>query len=40
MAVEDPVLQPMTVLVEVFWEEGGGAHSVSLRSILLGPAQS
>jgi general secretion pathway protein I len=40
MPVEDPVLQPMTVLVEVFWEEGGGARSVSLRSILLGPAQS
>ena len=40
MLVVDRVLQPLTVHVEVFWEEGGSAHSVSLMSILLGPAQS
>ncbi len=39
MLVVDRVLQPLTVHVEVFWEEGDSAHSVSLRSILLGPAQ-
>ncbi|MCK5366299.1 MAG: prepilin-type N-terminal cleavage/methylation domain-containing protein [Gammaproteobacteria bacterium] len=40
MPVVDHVLQPLTVHVEVFWEEGGSARSVSLTSILLGPAQS
>jgi general secretion pathway protein I len=40
MLVVDGVPQPLTVHVEVFWEEGGSAHSVSLTSILLGPAQS
>ncbi len=38
--VVDHVLQPLTVHVEVFWEEGGSARSVSLMSILLGPAPS
>ncbi len=38
--VVDHVLQPLTVHVEVFWEEGGSARSVSLTSILLGPAPS
>ena len=38
--VVDHVLQPLTVHVEVFWEEGGSARSVSLTSILLGPGQS
>jgi general secretion pathway protein I len=40
MPVADHVLQPLTVHVEVFWEEGGSARSVSLTSILLGPAPS
>jgi general secretion pathway protein I len=40
MLVVDHVLQPLTVHVEVFWEEGGSARSVSLTSILLGPAPS
>ncbi len=40
MPVADYVLQPLTVHVEVFWEEGGSARSVSLTSILLGPAPS
>ncbi len=40
MPVVDHVLQPLTVHVEVFWEEGGSARSVSLTSILLGSAQS
>jgi general secretion pathway protein I len=40
MLVVDHALQPLTVHVEVFWEEGGSARSVSLTSILLGPGQS
>ena len=40
MPVAYHVLQPLTVHVEVFWEEGGSARSVSLTSILLGPAPS
>lgn len=32
--------QPLTVRVEVFWEEGGTARAVSLTSILLGPRPS
>ncbi len=40
MPVVDHVLQPLTVHVEVFWEEGGSARSVSLTSMLLGPTQS
>jgi len=35
----DAVLQPLTVVVEVYWEEGGNARSVSLTSMLLGPRQ-
>jgi general secretion pathway protein I len=40
MPAADHLLQPLAVHVEVFWEEGDSAHSVSLRSILLRPAQS
>ncbi len=40
LPVTDRVLQPLTVNVEVFWEEGGTARTVSLTSMLLGPAQS
>jgi len=39
MPVVDRMLQPLTVRVDVFWEEGGSARSVSLTSMLLGPAQ-
>ena len=39
LPVTDPVLQPLSVAVEVYWEEGGSPHSVSLTSILLGPGQ-
>jgi len=35
----DPVLQPLTVAVEVFWEEGDNPRSVSLTSMLLAPRQ-
>ena len=35
----DAVLQPLTVVVEVYWEEGGNARSVSLTSMLLGSRQ-
>jgi len=35
----DAVLQPLIVVVEVYWEEGGNARSVSLTSMLLGPRQ-
>ena len=40
LPMTDRVLQPLTVNVEVFWEEGGSARSVSLTSILLEPARS
>ena len=35
----DAVLQPLTVVVEVYWEEGDNARSVSLTSMLLGSRQ-
>ncbi len=33
-------LQPLVVDVEVFWEEGGAPHTLTLMSMLLGPAQT
>jgi general secretion pathway protein I len=39
LPVEDSLLQPLSVDVDVYWEEGGSAHSVSLTSMLLGPRQ-
>ncbi len=40
LPVTDSVLQPWTVNVEVFWEEAGTPRTLSLRSMLLAPAQS
>lgn len=39
LPVTDPVLQPLAVNVEVFWEESGTSRSVSLTSMLLGSVQ-
>ena len=39
LPVIDPILQPLTVAVEVYWEEGDDARSVSLTSMLLAPRQ-
>ena len=36
----DAPLQPYIINVEVFWEEGGSGHILSLESILLGPVSS
>jgi len=35
----DPIFRPLTVAVEVYWEEGDSPRSVSLTSMLLGPKQ-
>lgn len=40
LSVAESPLQPYLVNVQVFWEEGGDAHSVSLESMLLGPLPS
>jgi len=40
MQVTERALQPLTVNVEVFWEEEGTPRTLSLTSIRLGPAQS
>ena len=40
LPVADGVLQPLTVNVEVFWEEGGISRVLTLTSMLLAPAQS
>lgn len=40
LPAEDSLLQPMTVNVEVFWEDGGTPRGVSLTSMLLGARQS
>ena len=40
LSLTDRVPQPLSVNVEVFWEEGGGVRTVSLTSILLGPART
>ena len=37
LPLRDPVLQPLAVGVEVYWEEGGSARSVLLTSMLLAP---
>jgi general secretion pathway protein I len=39
LPVIDPILQPLTVAVEVYWEEGDSPRSVSLTSMLLGRKQ-
>ena len=39
LPVIDPIMQPLTVAVEVYWEEGDSSRSVSLTSMLLGPKQ-
>ncbi len=39
LPVIDPILRPLTVAVEVYWEEGDNARSVSLTSMLLAPRQ-
>lgn len=39
LPVIDPIMQPLTVAVEVYWEEGDSPRSVSLTSMLLGPKQ-
>ncbi len=36
----DGALLPLTVKVDVFWEDSGNARSISLTSMLLAPAQS
>ena len=40
LPVTESLLQPLTVQVEVFWEESGRSRSVSLTSMLLGAAGS
>ncbi len=36
----DRVLLPVTVKIEVFWEDGGTPRTLSLTSMLLAPVQS
>ncbi|TFH50464.1 MAG: prepilin-type N-terminal cleavage/methylation domain-containing protein [Lysobacterales bacterium] len=40
MPATEHMLQPLTVDVEIFWEEDGRARTVSLTSMRLAPAQS
>ena len=40
LPVAESALQPYIVNVEVLWEEGGAAHTLSLESMLLGPVPS
>lgn len=40
LPVSDSLPRPLSVNVEVFWEEGGAPRSVSLTSLYLGSADS
>jgi len=40
LPVKDALLQPLTVNVDVFWEDTGGARIVTLTSIRLVPVRS
>ena len=40
LPVAESAVQPYVVNVEVFWEEGGAAQTLSLESMLLGPVPS
>lgn len=40
LSVTSTAVRPLTVNVEVYWEEGGFSRSVSLTSLMLAPSRS